>query len=190
MLSTQHTCLECWYVQGIFQFDCVHHAIVILNLPSDCSFASDRWFLSCWSKYSCRVIGVKRFDGFEMWFVIWDTSGSTGIDLNWKWVRIKYHILRTVSSLAGYIMLCIACEQLWLDTVFCCFRCDSRRSLLVAIDVVSPAVSRLCHLLVSPFASSLAVIGFVSFDAGFNPHTKHHCSLLEMSTNFELAVCS
>jgi hypothetical protein len=95
-----------------------------------------------------------------------------------------------VSSLAGYIMLCIACEQLWLDTVFCCFHCDSRRSLLVAIDVVSPAVSRLCPLLVSPFASSLAVIGFVSFDAGFNPHTKHHCSLLEMSTNFELAVCS
>jgi hypothetical protein len=81
-------------------------------------------------------------------------------------------------------------SQLWLDTIFCCFCCDFRRSLLVAVDVMLPAVSRLCPSLVSLFASSFAVTGFVSFDAGFNPHTKHHCSLLETLTNFELAVFS
>ena len=87
-------------------------------------------------------------------------------------------------------MLCVACKQSWLDTVFCCFRRDSCRSLLVSMDVISPGVSRLHPSLVSLFASSLAVTGLVSFDAGFNPHTKHHCSLLETSTHFELAVCS
>jgi hypothetical protein len=39
MFSTQQMCLECWSVQGIFQLDCVYHAVVILNIPSDCSFA-------------------------------------------------------------------------------------------------------------------------------------------------------
>jgi hypothetical protein len=58
------------------------------------------------------------------------------------------------------------------------------------MDVISPGVSRLHLSLVSLFVSSLAVTGLVSFDAGFNPHTERHCSLLETSTNFELAVCS
>jgi hypothetical protein len=115
--------------------------------------------------------------------------GSTGINLNWKWVRIEYHILRIVSSLTMYIMLCIAWKQLWLDTIFCYFCCNLHRFLLVAINVISLAVSRLCPLLVSPFASSFAVTGFVSFDARFNPQTKYHYSLLEISTSFELVVC-
>jgi hypothetical protein len=47
----------------------------------------------------------------------------------------------------------------------------------------------LCPLLVSPFASSFALTGFVNFVAGFNPQTKQHYSLLEMSTSFQLVVC-
>jgi hypothetical protein len=50
-------------------------------------------------------------------------------------------------------------------------------------------VTLLHPLMVSLFVSLFAVTGFVSFDAGFNPHTKCHCSLLEMSSNLELAVC-
>jgi hypothetical protein len=33
-----------------------------------------------------------------------------------------------------------------------------------------------------------AVRGFVSFDMGFDPHTKRHCSLLETLTNPELGI--
>ncbi len=56
------------------------------------------------------------------------------------------------------------------------------------MDVISPGVSRLCLSLVNLFVSLFAVTGLVSFDAGFNPHTKRHCSLLETLTNPELGI--
>jgi hypothetical protein len=42
--------------------------------------------------------------------------------------------------------------------------------------------------LVSFLSSAFAVRGFVSFDMGFDPHTKRHCSLLETLTNPELGI--
>ena len=45
------------------------------------------------------------------------------------------------------IMLCTVSKQSWLDTVFCCFHCDSCRSLLVAVNVILSAVCLHLHLL-------------------------------------------
>jgi hypothetical protein len=130
---------------------------------------------------------VNRLKWLQVCFTIGNTAWSSGVDLDQERIGIKNCFLGFVLVSTRWVRRTV-CIQLWCNFVSCCLCCYPCRSRLASINVISSAILRLHLLLVSFLLSSFTVRGFVSFDMWFDPHTKHHCSLLETLTNPELGI--